>query len=144
MISNFLDLLDRVRQNKPNEYMARCPAHNDRSPSLSVKDCDDGRILIHCFSGCSPDSIVSSLGLTLADLMPPKAVGHHYRPQAGLSLRDVLEGFQHEIIVAALIVDDLAKGRPCDQATEKRLFKLAERLNNAMNATRTPRSGARG
>ena len=32
--------------------MARCPAHDDREPSLSIRDGGDGRVLVHCHAGC--------------------------------------------------------------------------------------------
>jgi hypothetical protein len=31
---------------------ARCPAHNDRNPSLSIREAADGKILIKCHAGC--------------------------------------------------------------------------------------------
>jgi len=42
------------------QYIARCPAHNDKTPSLSIKD-GDGFLLLHCHAGCSYESIVESL-----------------------------------------------------------------------------------
>lgn len=53
-------------------YAARCPAHNDRSPSLSVSEGDDGRVLLHCHAGCEAGAVVAALGLTMADLYPPR------------------------------------------------------------------------
>lgn len=44
--------------------MARCPAHDDRSPSLSVSEVSGGKILVHCFTGCSFESIKTALGLS--------------------------------------------------------------------------------
>jgi hypothetical protein len=54
-------------------WSAKCPAHPDRSPSLSIREGDDGRILLRCFAGCSIDSILSALGLSKRDLFagPP-------------------------------------------------------------------------
>jgi hypothetical protein len=51
----------------------QCPAHDDRFPSLSVKQGDD-RVLVHCHAGCSTEAICAALGLTLADLFdaPPE------------------------------------------------------------------------
>ena len=68
------DLLARLENVKvgSNGYTARCPAHDDRTPSLSVAVGDNGRILLNCHSGCDFRSIVSSLGLRPHDLMPPK------------------------------------------------------------------------
>ena len=53
-----------------NGWEARCPAHEDRNPSLSVSEGDDGRVLLHCFTGCEPEAVVASLGLEMRDLMP--------------------------------------------------------------------------
>ncbi len=41
--------------------IARCPAHDDHEPSLSVRDGDDGRLLTHCFSGCSAEAVWAAL-----------------------------------------------------------------------------------
>lgn len=54
-------------------WAARCPAHRDRNPSLSLSEGEDGRALIHCHSGCSTESVVKALGLKLADLMPARS-----------------------------------------------------------------------
>jgi len=54
-------------------WQAKCPAHADRSPSLSIRQADDGRTLIHCFAGCEPQEILAALGLSRRDLFvgPP-------------------------------------------------------------------------
>ena len=41
--------------------VVRCPAHDDHEPSLSVRDGDDGRLLTHCFSGCSAEAVWGAL-----------------------------------------------------------------------------------
>jgi hypothetical protein len=57
-------------------WVAFCPHHEldgqKHSPSLSVKAGQDGRILVHCFAGCSTERIITALGLQLSDLMPPR------------------------------------------------------------------------
>jgi len=50
-----------------NQYLCRCSSHDDKSASLTVKIIDD-KILVHCFAGCTPEDIVSSVGLTINDL----------------------------------------------------------------------------
>lgn len=42
-------------------YIACCPAHNDRNPSLSISEGDDGRPLVHCFAGCPQDAVIEAL-----------------------------------------------------------------------------------
>lgn len=61
-----------------HKHVARCPVHQDRSPSLAVREGADGRALIYCFAGCATEAVIAALGLRWADLFPP---GHrHARP----------------------------------------------------------------
>lgn len=62
-------LLSRLGNVRPTStgYTARCPAHDDRINSLSLK-AEGDRILVYCHAGCSPDEVTASLGLTLKDL----------------------------------------------------------------------------
>jgi len=48
-------------------WQAKCPAHRDRSPSFSVREGERG-LLLHCFAGCSLDTICHSLGLKVREL----------------------------------------------------------------------------
>jgi hypothetical protein len=69
--TQFLGLLQGVTPNGDG-WKARCPAHDDKTPSLSITAGDDGRTLLKCFAGCTTDSVCAALHLTLADLFPPK------------------------------------------------------------------------
>lgn len=51
-------------------YSARCPAHEDKNASLSVKQGDNGGIVLHCHAGCTPEQVVGALGLSMKDLFP--------------------------------------------------------------------------
>jgi putative DNA primase/helicase len=42
-------------------YVGRCPAHDDHEPSLSLRDGDDGRVLVHCHAGCEQTAIIGKL-----------------------------------------------------------------------------------
>lgn len=64
--------LERVRRGGPDQVSARCPAHDDKGPSLSVRGLPDGRVLLHCFAGCTVHEVVSALGLDLSALFPPR------------------------------------------------------------------------
>lgn len=62
-----LDRLEGVRRGGKGRYMARCPAHPDRRPSLSVRD-GETRVLLHCFAGCQTEDVLAALGLGWRDL----------------------------------------------------------------------------
>jgi hypothetical protein len=69
-VERLVDRLDRVKQTGPSRWLARCPAHADRTPSLAIRELDDGRVLINCFAGCAPGDVLAAIGLSLADLSP--------------------------------------------------------------------------
>jgi putative DNA primase/helicase len=65
-LHELLSRLKRVRR-QGNSYMAICPSHDDRNPSLSIKE-KDGRILLHCFAGCSYEQVRAALGIDSSEL----------------------------------------------------------------------------
>lgn len=67
-----LNELHKVRKSGADSWMACCPAHDDKSPSLSVKEVAGGDILIHCFAGCEPHDILAAVGLKMADFWPDR------------------------------------------------------------------------
>jgi hypothetical protein len=56
------------------QWTAKCPAHDDRNPSLSISEGDDGKVLLNCHTGCDINDICVSLGYELSDLMPDNTV----------------------------------------------------------------------
>jgi hypothetical protein len=66
-VRQLLERLERV-ESRNGSYIALCPAHDDTEPSLSVSEGEDGRALIKCFAGCTPERITAALGLRMGDL----------------------------------------------------------------------------
>lgn len=64
-----LPRLDGVRK-AGRGWIARCPAHQDRSPSLSITEREDGVLLVHCHGGCSVHDVCAAVGLKVSDLFP--------------------------------------------------------------------------
>lgn len=106
-----LALLRGVKQTGKGRYLARCPAHEDRSPSLSVRETDDGRVLVHCFAGCGAAAVMESVGLSLRDLMPER-VGEHRATRAMLDARDALQALAESVAILVVIVGDISDGKP--------------------------------
>lgn len=60
-------------------WMARCPAHEDGSPSLSIREGRDGRVLLYCFAGCALTAILKSLSFTPRDLFTGESLSAQQR-----------------------------------------------------------------
>ena len=130
-IEALLSCLDGIRETEHGKYVARCPAHNDKSPSLAIKNCGDGRILLHCFAGCETDDVLCALGLTFSDVMPKPVGGDHsYRPQR-FDARQVLTTLDHESLVVAIIGADFLEHKEIDEPTWSRLAQGVQRINSA-------------
>lgn len=125
-----LDRLTGVKQAAQGRWMARCPAHEDKSPSLSIREMEDGRVLLHCFAGCANGDILAVLGLRFGDLFIGP-IAHHLPPvRGGFSARELLELNAHEATVVALLATD-ARRRQLNAAEMTRLTEAAERLLKA-------------
>jgi len=81
-----LSRLEQVRQSG-NKAMAKCPAHDDGSNSLSIKHLDNGKILIHCFAGCAGEEILSAAGLSWSDIYPEDG----YKPEFNKATREEID-----------------------------------------------------
>lgn len=66
-LNDFLSKLNKIKKSGEGKYMALCPAHQDKDLSLSITS-DKEKILVHCFAGCSTESVLQSLGLNVTDL----------------------------------------------------------------------------
>lgn len=79
-VNTLLNALDNVKQTNHSTWIACCPAHDDKNPSLSIRQIDDGRTLIHCFAGCSASEILDTIGLSFDDLYPINNPNSTYKP----------------------------------------------------------------
>jgi hypothetical protein len=62
----------RARRVGAGRWMAKCPAHQDRNPSLSIAEGQNGYILLACHAGCTVEAILYALNLTVADICGPQ------------------------------------------------------------------------
>tara|TARA_R110002020_G_scaffold143191_1_gene315397 strand:+ start:49 stop:456 length:408 start_codon:yes stop_codon:yes gene_type:complete len=127
-----LSRLEHVRANRNGTWVARCPAHDDRSPSLSITTGDDGKVLLHCFAGCGAADVVESIGLELSSLFPET---HDWkgRRRTNVDYKALCHFLQHEITVLIIAAEKVKSGEALnedDQETLARVQKSLERLNN--------------
>src|SRR5437016_4158103 len=87
LLENVLAHLKGVRKSL-HGWVACCPAHSDREPSLSIGLGDEEQVLLTCFAGCSLEQIVEAMGMTVADLFPTAPAASDL--QSGQTQRNVL------------------------------------------------------
>jgi hypothetical protein len=128
--ATLLDRLERVKQAGPGRWIACCPAHKDRTPSLSIRELDDGRVLLHDFGGCDIENVLASLGLTVGDLFA-KPLGEFRPSQSAIPARDLLVLLDHEITVAVIILDEIVTRRAVNECQLQRLMTASVRIGKA-------------
>lgn len=133
-----LDRLETVRSNGKG-WTARCPAHADRGPSLSISETAD-KVLVHCFAGCHPGAVLDAVGLSWSDLFPPRhwPDGKEQRLQNQRSIREAardasLEALALESKVALIAARQVASGKPLSEEDDERLAAAVERIDLAAN-----------
>ena len=139
--ARLLDRLEGVRSVGTARWMARCPAHEDRSASLSIRDAD-GRVLICCHAGCSASDVVEALGLKLADLFDAP-IAHHISGMASpirayVNPAEVLRDLAHEAVVLVLISERLRVEPRLTDEMRSRLDLAAGRINGALSLINVP------
>lgn len=129
-IAKVLDRVENPKQSGTRRWMCKCPAHEDRGPSLSIRELEDGRVLIHCFAGCGAGEVLAKIGLRMSDLFD-QPIAHHLPPiRGGFSARELLELNAHEATVVALLACD-AQSRSLTADETQRLVQAAARLGKA-------------
>jgi putative DNA primase/helicase len=83
-----LSKFEGVRQTGDN-YQAKCPAHDDSTASLSIRQASSGAFLFKCFAGCSFKAIIDAIGLTAGHVTAPKHVTPLPRQIASYDYRDL-------------------------------------------------------
>ncbi len=111
---DFLDRLEKVRERPNGQWLACCPAHDDKNPSLSIREGDNIPIL-YCFSGgCDYRQILNSVGLSPGDFFPVEPTTKYdgnrtKRPR--LNGWDAIAVLKHRIMTCCIGVGDIANGK---------------------------------
>jgi len=131
-IDNVLNALTKPRKSGKDQWRARCPACGDKNQTkLSVKDAGDGRVLLHCFAGCSVDEVVGAMGLKIEDLMPEKT--DHGKPVRNPFRYEAIGQLKGGLNEAWVYLNDISRGRPLTDGDRKKAGEYARRAANLIN-----------
>lgn len=123
MIENILSRLEKVK-GRNGAYTACCPAHGDKSPSLAIRELEDGRILMKCFANCSIQEIMGAIGMDIGDLFPnvnkdlPQVKRKYYAS-------DLLRVIEFEAWVVSVAAYTMSTGKQLSD-TDKTRMKVAQ------------------
>ena len=130
-LENLLSHLTKVKGRGGN-FVACCPAHEDSTPSLAVKE-QDGKIILHCFAGCSVESIVGAVGMDMTDLFPPSEARYDKpAPKVRFFATDLLRVVALEAAIVSVAAYDMGHGKKLPKVDLDRLQLAYQRINEAM------------
>jgi hypothetical protein len=134
-VEAMLARLEKVKRTGAETWIACCPAHQDRTPSMTVRETGDGLILVHCFAGCGIDSILSAVGMEVGELFPDRPVQHSKPLRYKFPARDVLECVANEALIVAIVANEIAGGKTDIPTSDIDRCRLANiRIHEALNA----------
>ena len=109
-------------------FVARCPAHDDRNPSLSIAEGDDGRTLLNCHAGCETGDIVKKIGLRLSDLFDASRNYRDGRTLKGQKLRAESKtiGKENILRLKKCLTDEARKELEQDRVISGRIIEKYE------------------
>jgi hypothetical protein len=127
-VDRVLERLKKVQQTAPGKWRACCPAHDSSGRSLAIAD-RDGRVLLHCFAGCSAGAVLSSVGLTFGDLYDKPLGEFSSLKRSPFNAHDVVDLVVREAMTVSMITSDFLKQKQISTLEAERLFSATSRLN---------------
>jgi len=136
-VERLLSRLEKVK-GRNGSWTACCPAHNDKSPSLAVREGEDGRVLIHCFGGCETINVIQALGMDMNDLFPPRrewsGETHTTKPmKPAFYASDLLRIISFECLVVSICAYDMSHGKKILEQDMDRLKLAQQRIEEVMH-----------
>ncbi len=127
-----LSRLDGVKRLGADRWLACCPAHDDKRPSLAIREIDGDRVLLHCWAGCAVQAVLAAVSLTFDALYPTRPT-HHARPERRpFPAMDVLRATEREALIVAVAAANLGNGVDLSAQDRERLLLASSRLSVAV------------
>lgn len=140
-ISVILNALQKVKRTGQGRYVALCPVHDDRKPSMAITETAEGGVLIHCFAcGANGADVCGALGIDPSELFPPRLDNDYKNVRKKPSLlftdRQLLECIEFETLIVALCAKEIVQGKRLNEVDAQRVETAYKRITAAVNYQR--------
>lgn len=127
----FITRLEKARATGKGTWIACCPSHADKHPSMTIRELDDGRVLVHCFAGCDIAQILGAVGMDFDALFPDRLVENARPLRRPFPAADVLEAVAFETLFVVTAAGNVRQGVALTDADRARLLLASERILSA-------------
>tara|TARA_R110000782_G_scaffold242019_3_gene328529 strand:- start:243 stop:635 length:393 start_codon:yes stop_codon:yes gene_type:complete len=112
-----LNKINKARNSGQDKWRVQCPVHNGKDFNMSIKECQDGTVLAHCFvCGADGPQLCEALGLPLSEIFPPD--DNYVRPV--ITSRMKQQALEDEFVIS------IASQQPKLTLEDKRRVRLAK------------------
>jgi hypothetical protein len=130
-IDLILSRLKKVKKTGRASWIACCPAHQDKSPSLSVT-MTDNRVLVHCFGGCDYKEVVKAIGVGYGAFMPTsnKSKGGAYDVELvrGIEAYNALQIFKENALIMVFMAQSMVKKKAMTEVDMNKIIEIHKEL----------------
>ena len=137
-LDKVLSRLEKVKSRGGGQYNALCPCHDDKTPSLGVKEVEPDKIIIHCFGcGAGGMDVIAALGLDSSDLFPPDDGTYSKKSkQVGFPTGQILNALQFEVTIVEMVASMILRGEEISDEDMLRLSFAVERIREGATYAR--------
>jgi hypothetical protein len=129
----FLPLLNKVRPTGDGRWIACCPVHDDKNPSMTITEANES-VLMNCHScGANGKDVCDSLGLDSFELFGKDFNPNDYK-KPRIPAADILRCLDFEVMFLSCVNNQLSQGQPLTEKDKERLSVTSRRISNAMKA----------
>lgn len=127
----FLPLLRKVKPTGQGRWIACCPCHDDKTPSMTITEADDS-VLMNCFGcGANGKDVCETLGIDPMELFGKDFItGEYKKPRVPAA--DILRCLDFEVMFLQCVTNQLKAGQPLTDKDKDRLKLTSQRISKAM------------
>lgn len=134
-LTEILRSLQKVKQTGNGKFIACCPVHSDRSPSLAITEKPDKMILLHCFGcGAGGVDICNALGIDPISLFPPNDnLRFEKKARSGFSAWQLFHVLHADLVRLTIIASDLRKIGELSSDDRQFISEVITRINDGLS-----------